>query len=94
VTSSEDVPAGGEGSLIYLEVIRDSLVNRGGQSIDVDKRIVPHEVGHQFGLQGDIPIFYGIMSNGVAPNTFVPDHLNVMRWRVHSPGRPLPPPPA
>ena len=93
VTSSTGVRRGGEGSLIYLETMRDAFVNAPLTSLDVDKRTVPHEVGHQFGLKGDIPsVFMGIMSTGVAPNAFNNEHLNIMRWRIHSPGRPLPPP--
>jgi hypothetical protein len=92
-TSSGGVLRGGEGSLIYLEVIKDAFLNNPALNFDLDKRVVPHEVGHQFGLKGDtFSIFQGIMSTGFAPNFFNLDHLNILRWRVHSPGRPLPPP--
>lgn len=78
VSQFVNYPRGGEGSLIYLETIRDE-----GAPL-LDARVPPHEVGHQFGLKGDRPGF-GIMS--VATSAFVETHLNVLRWRVKSPGR-------
>jgi len=72
----------GTGSLIYLETMRDVAVER---SNDARKRSVPHEVGHQFGIAGDNEFFsFGIM-NPEGEAKFVPMHLNLLRWRVHSP---------
>lgn len=79
------VPIGGNASLIYLEVMRDIA----RQGSDFPKRVVPHEVGHQFGLKGDdlsVPEF-GIM-NTSGSLTFCPRHLNILRSRVRSPGDP------
>jgi hypothetical protein len=45
-----------------------------------------HEVGHQFGLAGDVA-GYHIMSTYEVLD-FVDTHLNVLRWRVKSPGQP------
>jgi hypothetical protein len=56
VQSDLQVPLGGEASLIYQESIRDAASDR--------SLIVPHEVGHQFGLKGDKGRF-GIMSSGL-----------------------------
>ena len=93
VIDSGGVKRGGEGSLIFLEVIKDAFLISPGFNTFVDKRTVPHEVGHQFGLQGDNPqpFIGGIMStSGIAPFDFIPQHLNILRWRRQSPGRPLP----
>jgi hypothetical protein len=71
------------GSLVYLETMRDVAVQL---SNDARKRTVPHEVGHQFGIKGDntSPMFsFGIMADGEPK--FVPMHLSLLRWRVHSP---------
>ena len=94
VTSSAGVKRGGEGSLIFLEVVKDIFLVNPGSFAFVDIRTVPHEVGHQFGLQGDSAVpFLGIMStSGIAPNAFTNEHLNILRWRIRSPGRPLPQP--
>ena len=95
VIDSGGVKRGGEGSLIFLEVMKDTFVINPVFFTFVDRRTVPHEVGHQFGLQGDNPqpFIGGIMStSGIAPFDFVPQHLNILRWRIQSPGRPLPPP--
>lgn len=86
-SSRESVPRGGNGSIIFLEAIRDVL----GTLLD-DGQDVPHEVGHQFGLAGDTKVNsggvdYGIMSYGSSNLTFVPQHVNVLRWRVKSPGQ-------
>lgn len=77
-SSEATVPKGSEGSILFLETVRDS----GGLLPIVS---APHEVGHQFGLKGDATGF-GLMS--VEGTTFVDRHLNVLRWRVKSPGQP------
>src|SRR6185295_19108254 len=72
------------GSLVFLEAARDIAVEK---SSNARKAVAPHEVGHQFGIAGDnpSPIFsFGIMVPGGTP-VFVPMHLNLLRWRVHSP---------
>jgi len=70
------------GSLVYMEVMKDIAVER---SSNARKAVAPHEVGHQFGIAGDNPFFaFGIMNPGGSP-VFVPEHLNLLRWRVHSP---------
>jgi hypothetical protein len=50
---------------------------------------MPHELGHQFGLAGDKPNpDFGIMSDeGVGTSLrFFYGHINIMRWRIKSPG--------
>lgn len=44
VTSSSTVPVGGEGSLVFIETVRDFHLGRNR----VRARTVPHEIGHQF----------------------------------------------
>jgi hypothetical protein len=80
------VPEGGYGSLIYMEVIKDGNIQNPDRLLKTTT--VPHELGHQFGLKGDLANF-GIMTSGVAPDsiTFTPSHLNMLRWRVKSPGQ-------
>jgi hypothetical protein len=88
VTSSAGVPQGGEGSLVYVESSRDGDLNL-MLGDDFKVRTAPHEVGHQLGLSGDAPAL-GIMSTSGSgePLRFVDRHLNVLRWRVKSPGQP------
>lgn len=84
VNNSNEVPIGGDGSLIYIEVQRDGAVNKGN---DRRAATVPHEIGHQMGLFGDNSSGLGVMSYGPhEPKIFVPQHINVLRWRVKSPG--------
>jgi predicted Zn-dependent protease len=71
--------------MIYIEVQRDTELNNGIVRLI---RTVPHEVGHQFGLKGDdANNAFGIMSYG-DDLQFVPEHLNILRWRISSPGKP------
>jgi hypothetical protein len=87
VTNSNDVTRGSIGAVIYIESMRDWDVTTGA---DFRVRTAPHELAHQFGVLGDstnpFPLpDWGIMSaNGAL--TFVPTHINVMRWRINSPG--------
>ena len=76
------VTGGSIGALIYIESMRDQDSFDGG---DFRTQTAPHELGHQFGLRGDLPGF-GIMSAG-EPLYFVPAHINLMRWRISSPGQ-------
>ncbi len=52
------------------------------------KGVVPHEIGHQFGLKGDDNDF-GIMSTELTEKalSFVPEHLHILRCRTRSPGQ-------
>ncbi len=82
------VPKGSEGSLVYVETIRDFDANVDRTIFpnpDFRTRSAPHEVGHQLGLAGDKPNF-GIMTGDETPK-FVPSHINILRWRVKSPGQ-------
>ncbi|MEQ1604629.1 MAG: hypothetical protein ABL999_07145 [Pyrinomonadaceae bacterium] len=90
------VPIGGNVSLIYLESTQDSDRDNVGQSYTVrDTSIVaPHELGHQFGLRGDLN--GSVFSLMDYPNTGIsnasrvqlhPEHVNIIRTRVKSPGR-------
>lgn len=85
VTNSAGVPRGGDRTLVFQETSRDidQLDMRGDEN---RRATAPHEVGHQFGLAGDVP-GYHIMSIYESLD-FVDTHLNVLRWRVKSPGQP------
>jgi hypothetical protein len=88
VTSSAGVPQGGEGSLVFMEASRDGDLTL-GLGDDLKVRSAPHEVGHQFGLRGDTSGF-GVMSQSGSgePLRVVDQHLNLLRWRIKSPGQP------
>ena len=75
---SGNVPRGSIGSLTFVEVLRD----RFDPLASVDT--AAHELGHQFGLLGDGVGNQGIM-NGQSFE-FIPAHINILRWRVKSPG--------
>ena len=77
-TSAADVPRGGLGSLVYMETMRDF-------GLLFPTIAAPHEVGHQMGL-ADAATGFGIMS--AETSAFVDAHLNILRWRVKSPGQP------
>ncbi|HEX8091913.1 MAG TPA: hypothetical protein VF762_23885, partial [Blastocatellia bacterium] len=99
VTDSSQVPKGGRASFLYLEMIQEAATRNLIFGTDNYRVVAPHEVGHQFGLAGDTyppggGVDYGIMSYGngaIAVNPsylkFAPAHLNMLRWRVKSPGQ-------
>jgi hypothetical protein len=60
---SVSIPSGSDGSLIFLETGRDFDLLF-DEITPVRKTIVPHEIGHQFGLKGDDPQqrIFGIMN--------------------------------
>lgn len=78
-----NMPFGGPGSAIYQETIRDLF---GAYGVPDDLLTVPHEVGHQFGLKGDVPGFELMGASTYNQPTFVPAHLHILRCRVKSPG--------
>lgn len=91
VTGWQGVPAGGHGSLVFLETLKDS--DRSYPAISIERlRTTPHETAHQLGVKGDTDSrdpnqsFFGIMSYNNIQTRFVASHINVMRWRVKSPG--------
>lgn len=89
------VPPGGIGASIFFEVIRDYDLKPppivAGDPLAIRAtlsrtRTAPHEVGHQFGLgHNDGRLIGGIMSY-TGDLYFTPNHINLMRWRVKSPG--------
>jgi hypothetical protein len=88
VSNSLGVPAGGEGSLIFIETLSDYFRNRGGSERGL---VTAHEIGHQFGIKGD-GTNDGVMRGSIVnvplgDERFVPEHINIMRWRVKSPGK-------
>jgi hypothetical protein len=85
VTSSAGVTRGADGSLLFIETMRDRV--RYPPTSIIDTIAAPHEVGHQFGLKGDA-LGFGIMFNSSEAPAFVDRHLNMLRWRVKSPGQP------
>ena len=76
VTNSAGVPRGADGSLLFIETVRDRV--RYPPFSIIDTIAAPHEVGHQFGLKGDLPGF-GIMYNSTEAPVFVDRPLNVLR---------------
>lgn len=103
VSNAESVPEGGHGSLLFLEAMTDhdvSMLRNPGNHDDADEgsafdykaRTAPQEIGHQFGLLGDIEIANAVQDFGVMDPVhtpvFVRQHLNILRWRVKSPGQP------
>jgi hypothetical protein len=86
-TAPQPFPRGGDNTLFYMENCRDldqaNLVNM--VPLEWEMGTAPHEIGHQMGLAGDEP-GYGIMSTGETL-IFVPTHINMLRVRVHSPGK-------
>jgi hypothetical protein len=82
------VPIGGNASLKYLEAARDYEIYTIslGDDPEWNAGTVPHEVGHQMGLNGDANGF-GIMSSSGATFNFVDRHLNILRARTKSPGQ-------
>ncbi len=84
VNNSSQVPKGGNGSLIFMETISDSLIRR---NLSENGIVAVHEIGHQFGIRGDLAN-QAVMSGSFSGiNSFIPTHLNMMRWRVKSPGQ-------
>jgi hypothetical protein len=70
-----------QGSLIYVEAIRDFGACSTGINLLV--KVTVHEAGHQFGLVDGTG---GIMNQGCIPAAdmrFTPDHIAAMRGRSH-----------
>lgn len=90
VTNEQGVPAGGEGSLIYIETLRDYFFNN--NNVSERGLNVAHELGHQFGIQGhrdtDAIMKTSTVNVTTSEEYFIPAHLNMIRWRVKSPGQP------
>lgn len=94
--TSLGVPPGGIGDVIFIESMRDRQLTpfeSGEPSTTFARtRVGTHEVGHQFGLghNGGLPSGNnpagGIMSY-VGNLYFTPNHINLMRWRIKSPGQ-------
>lgn len=86
------VPPGGIGAVIFIEAMRDYAASPfttviPGTPVEqivtlARTRVPPHEVGHQFGLAHG----GGVMGYTEESLRFIPNHINMMRWRVRSPG--------
>jgi len=96
-TACSGVPAGGNISFVYLETLtdqgRDNLLNP-NWTVSDNFIAAPHELGHQFGLMGDQPGSTYFIMDYPSDNTslpsrvqFHPEHINIIRHRVKSPGR-------
>ena len=79
------VPQGFAGSLLFQETQHDAFTFVGQAN---DNLTAPHELGHQFGLQGDGSSGgpWGIMDGSYNVSTFVPAHIHILRCRVKTPG--------
>lgn len=80
--SSLDVPKGSVGAIVYLEAMTD--LDRTFSYL-WKSRVTPHELGHQFGLAHDS--LYQIMDPASSDISLHPDHINLVRWRISSPGQ-------
>ena len=90
VNDSQSVPAGCDGAIFFIEVASDRE-RQGNPSDRPVLTTIAHEIGHQFGILGDQANSQKIMGyypNGPVQFEFIPDHLNLMRWRIPSPGKP------
>jgi hypothetical protein len=90
-------PAGGHGALVYMETCRDvDRVHDGFPNPYPNiwcVEVPVHELGHQFGLEGDTPNltgteYFGVMGYSRQTYSFVERHINLMRSRIQSPGQP------
>ncbi len=94
------IPTGSFGSAIYQEVQQDvhrSWMLARNYNYPNIRTTIPHELGHQFGLSGDqIRSTFQIMdydtSNSLGipvPNVYElnPEHINLIRRRIKSPGK-------
>lgn len=95
------MPVGRMGALVFEETLQDFknyfLSPPPGitpRAIEEVKLTIPHEVGHQFGLLGDdwrptfkLMDYSSYLRNVINEEVFHPEHINIMRWRVKSPGR-------
>lgn len=82
ITGCSGTPAGAVGSIIYQETQRDLFADLSESNDDLT---VPHELGHQFGLDGDTD-GWGLMGVDTNDAEIKPDHLHIIRCRVKSPG--------
>lgn len=96
------VPQGGQGAIIFQEVVRDTVyfyqnVFTPSKTVTVVRTAAAHELAHQFGLQGDdVGIVFKLMDYpdfnlpGVTGPSieFHPEHINILRRRIKSPGQP------
>lgn len=87
------VAPGGIGAVIFVEAIRDYALKPlppslpGERSITLARtRTAPHEVGHQFGLDHNSLREDGGIMSYVGDLRFTYNHINLMRWRIKSPG--------
>ncbi|HCA59657.1 MAG TPA: hypothetical protein DEP46_16940 [Blastocatellia bacterium] len=98
-TGNPVLPRGGYGSLIFQEVNQDLTQYFATAPIAFRRNIeeisitIPHEIGHQFGLLGDIPrSVFRVMDYSNYVNNIVndvalhPEHINIIRRRTKSPG--------
>lgn len=94
------LPRGALGCLVFQEVNQDlkkyfSLLPLPytPRTIEDIKLTIPHEIGHQFGLLGDqkrttfkVMDYSDYIGNVVNDEAFHPEHINIMRRRIKSPG--------
>ena len=88
VTANFQSGVGGDGATIWLETIRDRLAD--GAVAGLEARIIPHEVGHQFGLGHSSGIMSPDLTNGPLGDDFrfTDNDLDALRDHVESPEGP------
>lgn len=102
-TACSTVPQGGVGTVIYLETSRDFTKFWSSPPSPLTSKMLnevqtttSHELGHQFGLKGDIASReFKIMDyvnpisdpTGIVDVEFHPEHVNLIRRRIKSPGQ-------
>lgn len=95
------LPRGAFGCVIFEEVIQDLKKYFlfppppvSARTIEETKLTIAHELGHQFGVLGDqkratfkLMDYSDYVGNVVNDESFHPEHLNLMRRRIKSPGQ-------
>jgi hypothetical protein len=90
------VPEGGEGALVFVETLRDYASKWVVEGKMDEKITAAHELAHTFGVKGDRAGIlwkimgyprYNLVPPEIAPLSFHPEHIKILRSRVKSPGK-------